>query len=357
VPIVVVAVVVACATIAGLLLGGVLRTFVSRSVGSAAAAADIAEGGVLVELPGGWAPSEPADIPGFKRPVGLYNEDQDLRAAVERLPATSSTLLPAAFLHTLKRAPGSPAKVWLGSGHDAWRYRFPLDYGSQLILYAAPTTSGIATVACLATTKVGVPRGCESLASAVTVPGSRTLEPVASTAFLTRLPTAVTRLDAARTKGTQELSTATRASSQAAAAEGLAKAHERAAVALTPFTSKGDTLASAAVRALTATANAYAALASGARAREPRAYRDASRAVTGADADLRLRMTRVSAAARATSREATPTTSPPAAASGAPVVDISTALLTLIGAFVLVLAAVLLAARRPDGRSADTTAS
>jgi hypothetical protein len=345
VPIVVVSVLVACATIVGLLFGGLLRTFISRPAGSAVAATQIAEAGVLAELPGGWAPGEAADVPGFRRPLGLYNADQDLRAAVERLPATSSTLLPTAFLHTLKRAPGPPAKVWLGSGHDAWRYRFALEYGSQLILYAAPTTTGVATIACLATTKAGVPPGCESLASAVTVPGSRTLEPVASTAFFTRVPTAMTSLEAARSKGTHELSTATRARSQAAAADTIAKAHQRAAAALAPLTSKDDRLAGAAVGALTRTANAYAALASAARAREPRPYRDASRAITGAEADLRVTMTKVAAAARAATHGTSPTPSPPAAPSAAPVIDTSTALLTLIGACVLVLAAVLLAVR------------
>jgi hypothetical protein len=345
VPIVVVSVVVAGATIAGLLFGGLLRTFTTRPAGSAVAATQIAEAGVLVDLPSGWAPGDAADVPGFRHPLGLYNADQDLRAAVERLPATSSTLLPAAFVRTLKRVPGPPAKVWLGSGHDAWRYRLALEYGSQLILYAAPTTTGVATVACLATTKVGVPRGCESLASAVTVPGSRTLEPVASTAFFTRLPTAMTRLEAARSTGTHELATATRARSQAAAADGIAKAHRRAAAALAPLTSKGDGLVGAAVGALTATANAYAALASAARAREPRPYRSASRAVTGAEGNLRVTMTKVSAAARAATRGAPPTPSAPSAPSAAPVIDTSTALLTLIGAFVLVLAAVLLAVR------------
>ena len=184
----------------------------------------------------------------------------------------------------------------LASGHGAWRYRFPQADGSVLVLYAAPTTTGITTVACRGPTDAG---GCEALASAVTVPGSRALEPSMSTAFFMRLPAAVTDLDAARTKGMGELAAATRSRGQALAADGLAGAHKSAAAALGPLTTEGDGLPSATVGALTATGTAYAALASAARARSPRLYADAGRAVTSSDAALRRTMTRVATEANA----------------------------------------------------------
>ena len=211
---------------------------------------EITEAGVRLDLPSGWARGGVANIPGFTRPLQLRNADQNLRAAVERLPATSSTLLPAALLRTLKDARG----VVLGAEpHLVGRfpgYRFTVQRGSQLILYTAPTTTGITTVACISTLYVGFPPGCEALASAVTAPGSRALEPGKSAAFFSHLPTTVTELNTARTRGARELSTAARATDQAAAAEGLAQAHKGAGAALAPLTSRGDGMPSDTVGAL-----------------------------------------------------------------------------------------------------------
>ena len=98
------------------------------------------------------------------------------------------------------------------------------------------------------------------------------------------------------------------------------------------------------VGALIATGTAYEALASAARARSPEPYADASRAVQGAEADLRLTIANAAKAAGAASRRAPQATSTPAAASTARS-DSSTAVLTLLGASLL-LATVVLAARQ-----------
>ena len=95
-------------------------------------------------------------------------------------------------------------------------------------MYAAPTTSGVATVACTAPIDTSIPRGCTALAAAVTVPGARPLAPGASAAFYSRLPATVTDLDAARKAGVQKLAAAKRARAQALAATGLARAHKAA---------------------------------------------------------------------------------------------------------------------------------
>ena len=303
-----VTVLVGAAAIAGLLPGSSFRSDTPPAVKPAPT--QIAEAGLRLQVPSGWARDD-ATVPGFTRPLRLRNTGEELRAVVERLPAGSPTLLPAAFLQTLKRAPTRPDMVRLGAGHDAWRYRFPLQAGSQLVLYAAPTTSGVATVACMSPIDAGVPRGCEALANAITVPGSRPLEPGPRAAFYSRLPAAVSDLDAARTRGVRELSAATRSTGQAAAADGLARTHIAAGAALAPLTTEGDGLPTTTVGALTATATAYAALARAARARSPRAYAHAGRAVTGANADLRRTMTKVAAAASAASRTAIQAASTP----------------------------------------------
>jgi hypothetical protein len=302
-PFAMVSLLVAAATIAGLLLGGWVRSDASPDVGAARAPAQITEAGVRVELPSGWARGDAVNIPGFTRPLGLRNADQNLRATVERLPATSSALLPAAFMRTLKDV----QSVLLGAEpHLVGRfpgYRFTVQRESQLIFYTAPTTTGIVTVACVSPRYIGFPPGCEALASAIIVPGSRALEPGNRAAFFSQLPAAVTDLDAARTKGLHELSSATRATDQARAADGLAQAHKDAIAALAPLTSNGDGLPSDIVRALSTTATAYAALASAARARLPEPYAVASRAVNRAEAGLHLTIAKSAAAARAASRE------------------------------------------------------
>ena len=107
----------------------------------------------------------------------------------------------------------------LSGGRQAWRYRFPATDGSMTLMYAAPTTSGVATIACTAPLDASIPRGCDALAAAVTVPGAQPLAPGASAAFYSRLPAAVADLDAARKAGAQELAAAKRARAQALAAE------------------------------------------------------------------------------------------------------------------------------------------
>ena len=346
---------VVAATIAGLLLGGSLGGGDEPTVEPAAAPPTTAHDGLRLQIPSGWARGDAATVPGFDRPLGLRNLGEDLRAAVERLPATSPTLLPAAFLRTLGRAPDQPDILRLGSGHGAWRYRFPQADGSVLVLYAAPTTTGIATVACRGPIDAG---GCEALASAVTVPRSRALEPGTSTAFFMRLPTVVTDLDAARTKGMDELAAATRARGQALAADGLAQAHRSAAAALAPLTTAGDGLPTATVGALTATAGAYSALASAARARSPRLYADAGRAVTSSDAALRRTMTGVAAKANAAG-PATPAAGTPVrepAAGTVLGVDPSRVLLALV-ALLALLGVAIVVAGRTDRASARVMAS
>ena len=90
------------------MLGGSL----GGSDGARAAAGDapqsIAHDGLRLQVPSGWARTDVATVPGFGRPLGLRNADDGLRASVERLPATSATLLPAAFVKTLASAPDRP---------------------------------------------------------------------------------------------------------------------------------------------------------------------------------------------------------------------------------------------------------
>ncbi len=333
---------VVAAAIAGLLLAGSVGRDDVPTERPARAQQPIAHDGLRLQVPSGWARGHAAAISGFSHPLGLKYAGDGLSAAVQRLPATSATLLPAAFLATLKAAPERPDDLRLASGQRAWRYRFQRRDSSVLVLYAAPTTGGVATVACSIPAIAPGTRSCDALVSTVTVPGSQPLEPGRRAAFFSRLPAIVEKLEAARTKGTRELSAAARSSAQAAAAEGLARAHEAAGAALAPLADQSSGLQTAAVGALTATANGYSALARAARTRAPQAYADARRAVTSADADLRRATVAVAAAGSAASRTATraantPVRTPTASTSSG--INASFLLLALLGVFALCLAA------------------
>ena len=275
---------VVVAVLAGLVLGGVFKTEPPAPVKRAA---QVSGAGARLQLPAGWARGGVSDLAGFERALWLRNSDENLRAAIAVLPAVSPTLLPAA----LPAEGTEPETVRLQSGYDVWRYRLDRTDGTQALIYAAPTTAGIATVACLGASDA---RACDRLASAVVVPSARRLELGKRAALFSALPAAVSRLEAARTQGGRALQAATSPTAQGLAADELARAHKTAASALGAL-SQGEQLPGA----LTATANAYTALASAARARIPAPYAKAGRDVAGADADLRRALSSVASAADA----------------------------------------------------------
>ena len=241
----------------------------------------------------------------------LRNGKQDLRAAVALIPASSPTLLP-------KTSPAdarAPETVRLRSGYEAWRYRGSLEDGSPVLLYATPTTTGIATVACVGA-NAGV--ACDALASSVAVPSSRRLKLDKRAAFFSGLPSVVTQLDAARTRGMRTLEAAKRPLGQELAASDLARAHKAAAADLAALSSPGDRVPQRTVAALTEAATAYGALSRAASTRLPQPYADAGRAVTGAETDLQRAMTKVadgasSAIAVPNSKPSQPKLAPPKA--------------------------------------------
>jgi hypothetical protein len=300
-PLAIAAVPVVVAAFGGVLLAKAVDDGQSAAARSGPAPRALAHDGLRVQLPAGWAAAEPATVPGFSRPLGVGSPREQLSAVIERLPATSPTLLPAALVRAEAAAGARPELVRLAPGQRGWRYRFPHADGSVRVVIAAPTTAGIATVACLSRAISGVPPGCQKLANAVTVPGSRPLSPGASAAFLSRLPAAVSDLEAARATGTKELSGATRPAAQARAATTLARAHAAAAAALAPLASPGDAVPARTVVALSATATAYASLAGAARARAGGRYAGASRAVTTAEPNLHRAVAAAAAAANAAS--------------------------------------------------------
>jgi hypothetical protein len=260
----------------------------------------VADGGIHLRLPAGWARAEAPAVTGFRHPLQLRNTGQRLVAVAERLPATSVTLLPLAFERAERAAP-RPQLVRLEPGQHALRYRFQRADDSVTVVLAAPTTRGVSTVACRGAAGDVASGACESLASAAMVPGSRPLEPGRTAAFLSRLPATVTTLEAARATGMRALSVAKRPDDQIAAAVGLARAHHAAAVVLAPIGTAGDPVPERTVSALSSASDAYTALANAVDAGSGPRYVRAAQAVRGADARLRRALHRAAAAANTAS--------------------------------------------------------
>lgn len=301
-PLALVALLAGCAALGGLVLARAVDAGGGAPAGRAAPATQtLVHEGLRVRLPSGWAPAAATPVAGFNRPLGLRSAHERVSALVERLPATSATLLPTAFRPAAAAAPRPPEVVPLAPGQSGWRFRLPSSDGSWTIVLVAPTTAGVATVACTSPPGTGMSQECAALASAVTVPGSRPLQPGDGAAFFSRLPGAMGALKRARRAGMRQLSAAGRARGQATAAAGLARAHAAAARSLAPLTSPGAALPARIVAALTATSAAYATLAGAARAGSAPGYAGAVRAVRTSEANLRRALTAVATAANAVS--------------------------------------------------------
>ncbi len=117
----------------------------------------MAAGGSLeITFPNTWRrTSQPPAIPGLelRNPIALNERGRPssdgLGAGVT--DATGPALLPPSFLSTLDEAPPRDDAVKLGQ-IEAYRYEDlkPEGFDGRLTLYVAPTTDGVATVACTA---------------------------------------------------------------------------------------------------------------------------------------------------------------------------------------------------------------
>jgi hypothetical protein len=255
-------------------------------------------------------------LAGFDDALWLRDDAARIDAALELRPADSPTLLPAGV-----RPVGAPSVQQLGA-HAAWRYRTETSTGTPAIFFVAPTTKGIATVACMGAVAGSPERACRALASGVALSGAQRLELGQSAAFLSALPAVVGELNTARDRGQRALTAATSHTAQASAAGDLAHSYRSAATALAPLTNEqGEPRA--AVGALRATASAYAELAGAARSRSPQAYAQAGGVVADAERQLGQATAKVAAAMRTSSAGArrAPVASPtstPAATRAAP---------------------------------------
>jgi hypothetical protein len=239
-----------------------------------------------------WRPSQdPPEIAGLALddPVVLTSVDEEAGTLAAGLSeaARGPRLLPPSFVALLERTPRREA-VRLGT-LTGFRYRNLLQrrIHGEFTVYAVPTTTGVATIVCLAAGDKATETlaRCEAVATTLTLRGAEALPLGTSERYATAVNTALTALDEQRGDGRRALRAARTPLAQARAAEGVAGAFGAAAAALErarPGPVERN-VHEALVASLRRTADAYEELARAARARRRGAYDEAAGAVGRAE--------------------------------------------------------------------------
>ncbi len=161
---------------------------------------------------------------------------------------------------------------------DAYRYRNlrPEGFDGPLTLYVAPTTAGVATVACSATAasaETFLPE-CEDVAGGLKLVQGEAFALGADKDYLAKLDSAMERLNSDRESGSKALRDAKNRSGQAKAAASLAQSYGRARSSLRgdPVSPAVQGAAASVQAALAKTQAAYTRLAAAARSGNEGAY-------------------------------------------------------------------------------------
>jgi hypothetical protein len=203
--------------------------------------AEITSAGLRLRAPSTWSRSSARpQLPGFTsaNAVVLVDAFRKTRLIAALLPATSSTLLPQAFLERLHDPPQPPERVSLGGRLSAYYYSgiALVDTPGTHDVYVTPTTEGVATVVCFGENRLGSPlQECWRAANSLVVTRGAPVRLTGNSAFLLRLGGEIRNVDAARERARFELVRATTPDAQFAAALGVSSAYERAAAVLAPL--------------------------------------------------------------------------------------------------------------------------
>jgi len=278
------------AAVAGFVIGG----SGSESEPTGAELANSASAGSLgLSFPSDWrrVPDEPR-IPGmrFSQPIVLSASGiPGARLVAGEIPGAGPTLLPARFLARLPREPSRDDAVRLGR-LQAYRYAGlrPRGATERITVYAAPTTGGVAAVACVAAPS-GAARfapECERVATTLELSAGRPLALGPRADYARGAGAALRRLDGAVGPPAGRLRGARTPTAQADAATALSRAYRDAASALsrTPVGPYEQGANNRLVSSLRAIERAYARAASAARDADEAGYAAAGRAVRRAAA-------------------------------------------------------------------------
>jgi hypothetical protein len=272
----------AAAAVAGYLVGHPGRA-------QAVSFANSAAGGALqVSFPSGWhTGADTAVIPGLRlqSAVGLTDGDGASFLAGTVTSVNGPALLPAALQSHISGGRSAADTVLLGSLR-ASRYAGLAVKGvpGPVTLYVLPTSSGVATLACVIgrDPRAGAATQCAQIAATLRLHGTRALSLAPSPAYARAVGGALQTLRAATQGPAQALSAAHTRKAQATASSGLSAAYGTATHTLGALTAPPQATGSQRqiVVALGRLRDGYAAAAAAARSGSAHAYRAATRDIT-----------------------------------------------------------------------------
>jgi Protein kinase domain len=223
--------------LAGLLIG----RSTAGSDDSTPTSSNVSSAGPLeLSYPDGWQRAQsPPKIPGLtlRNAIAISKQDGGGNGALlaGTTNATGPGLLPAALLDRLGDEPPRNDAVRLGD-LDAYRYRNlrPEGFDGRVTVYAAPTTAGVATVACTAPSAEATAflPDCENVADGLKLVSGEKFALGADKDYLARLDETFARLNRERTGKAAALRTAKTQGGQSAAAAALAGSYAGAAKSL-----------------------------------------------------------------------------------------------------------------------------
>jgi hypothetical protein len=280
------------AIVGGFIAGGSGSSTSSVPANNSSASA----GALTLTFPDSWArQASPPPIPGYSlsQPIALAPKKGGSASGsvtAGTAAANNSALLPVAFQKALGGSPPKPDAVKLGQ-LQAYRYRDlkPKGSANQVTIYAAPTTAGVATVACSAPAAAAATfaNECERIASTLTLTGAKAYDLGVPKSYADGLNAALTKLQAQRAAALGKLRSAKTPGAQAAAARQAATAYGNAArthpAQVPPQVGAAD---AAILAALRAGQRGYAGLAAGAASGNKARYNAAQSTIKKADAAL-----------------------------------------------------------------------
>ena len=281
------------AAVAGVAAGGSGST--EQDDGAPELRSSASAGNLGLSFPDDWSRlSQPEPIPGLE----LSNEialapagGRRGRLAAGMTDASGSALLPAPLLRRLDGEPrGEPVKL---GKLQALRYEGlePEGLSERLTVFAAPTSAGVATIACVAPPRAAAAffPDCERVAASVELTGAKPVALGPSAAYARALNAAFEPLAAAARSGGASLRAADTPAAQARAARALAGAYVDAAsaVARAPAGPAEREAGSRVEEALRSASAGYVRLADAARSDNAGAYRAARATIRRSDARLR----------------------------------------------------------------------
>jgi hypothetical protein len=244
--------------------------------------AALAAGDLRVTLPPGWTRSRTAEpMPGFGGARAIHARAGHAAVTIALLPAQRESLLPPA----LGTAPPRPSAAHAGAIR-AYHYVLPTTRRGIREVVAAPTTQGVATIACSAAAR----GACERMLHGLRLAKGAFVGLGANAAFLARLPAAARALDAQHLRTRERLARTTDPDEAARAAARLATAYAATARTLRPLVTRPSGHAAATVDLLDRLRSDYARLAYVVRRGDGAAFKPAATAIDADEARLAARL-------------------------------------------------------------------